>query len=263
MSTSRGLLGFGRRSGVNAPEATADTSDGSGTHISGTPETPQASSSSRARRPRGPTAAAIREREVKAPDGRTVFQRHPTTGVLLEPTGLSKACTCTFKMFENPGGYTWKLTPPAMKDKFFDELQKEFTWQPDDEHDVRNMWETKARKRYSDMMSDYKTNLKQCISQGREMSRPVWMTPDFWTGLRDYWHQPEVEAVSNRARANRMSEPDGEGTGISRHVGGSQSTRILQQYMSLDPGTPQDAPNYATSPPSHVRRRKLYVGERC
>ncbi|XP_057779822.1 uncharacterized protein LOC130998425 [Salvia miltiorrhiza] len=82
-------------------------------------------------------------------------------------------------MFDNPGGYTWKLTPPAMKDKFFDELQKEFLWQPADERDVRKMWVKNARKRYSDMMSDYKADLKQCTRQGREMSRPIWMTPDF------------------------------------------------------------------------------------
>ncbi|XP_057778752.1 uncharacterized protein LOC130997444 [Salvia miltiorrhiza] len=112
------------------------------------------------------------------------------------------------------------------------------------------------------MMSDYKKELKECTRQGREMSRPVWMTPDFWTGLQEYWQRPEVEAVSTRARANWMSEPDGEGTWISRHVGGSQSTRILQQYMSLEPDFPQDAPNYATFLRLHMYADGSYTSER-
>ena len=80
MSSLRGFLGFGRRSTQHAPEAIGDTSDGSGTHISGTPETPQVSaSSSRVRRPRGPTTAVIRERSARDA-GRIIFQRDPITG---------------------------------------------------------------------------------------------------------------------------------------------------------------------------------------
>ncbi|XP_057808658.1 uncharacterized protein LOC131023131 [Salvia miltiorrhiza] len=59
-----------------------------------------------------------------------------------------------------------------------------------------------------------------------------------------------------------MSEPDGEGTGISRHVGGSQSTRILQQYMSLEPDFPQDAPNYATFLRLHMYADGSYTSEK-
>ncbi|XP_057809068.1 uncharacterized protein LOC131023539 [Salvia miltiorrhiza] len=59
-----------------------------------------------------------------------------------------------------------------------------------------------------------------------------------------------------------MSEPDGEGTGISRHVGGSQSTRILQQYMSLEPDFPQDSPNYATFLRLHMYPDGSYTSPR-
>ncbi|XP_057803273.1 uncharacterized protein LOC131018576 [Salvia miltiorrhiza] len=94
------------------------------------------------------------------------------------------------------------------------------------------MWEQKASKRYSDMMSDYKRNLKASTDEGREIDRPLWMSAEFWTELQAYWSQEAVQAVSQRARAIRMSEPDGPGTGINRH--------------SLEIRLPPAAQNYST-----------------
>ena len=74
MNTRRGLFSFGRSARDEQP--TGDTSDGSGTGISATPETPHASSSSRTR-PRGPSVAEIRAGWARD-GGRMVFQRMPT-----------------------------------------------------------------------------------------------------------------------------------------------------------------------------------------
>ncbi|XP_057793080.1 uncharacterized protein LOC131009685 [Salvia miltiorrhiza] len=231
MSRRRSIFSFAASSRSDRDDQpTDDTSDGSGTGISATPETPQTSSSSRARRPIAPTAATIRANAPREAHERIVFQRMPN-GALMEPVGLAKACTKAFKRVDNPGGYTWRLTPPDVKELYYAELQKEFSWSPADELEVRAMWEVKASKRYSDMMSDYKRKLRAHTDAGREMDRPVWMSAEFWTGLKAYWSQEAVQAVSERARANRMSEPDGPGTGISRHVGGSRSTRVLQQSL--------------------------------
>ncbi|XP_057770364.1 uncharacterized protein LOC130990166 [Salvia miltiorrhiza] len=57
-----------------------------------------------------------------------------------------------------------------------------------------------------------------------------------------------------------MSEPDGHGTGISRHVGGSQSTRILQQ--SLETGLPPVAQNYSTFLRLHMREDGTFLSAR-
>ncbi|XP_057807837.1 uncharacterized protein LOC131022398 [Salvia miltiorrhiza] len=124
------------------------------------------------------------------------------------------------------------------------------------------MWEVKASKRYSDMMSDYKRKLRAHTDAGREMDRPVWMSAEFWTGLKAYWSQEAVQAISERARANRMSEPDGPGTGISRHVGGSRSTRVLQQSLSLDTGLPLTAQNYSTFLRLHMREDGSFLSQR-
>ncbi|XP_057767822.1 uncharacterized protein LOC130988082 [Salvia miltiorrhiza] len=228
------------------------TADGSGPLVSGTPETLEVGTTSRAKRPKGPTATQIRARS--AIDGGRIWFERDATGKLMEPLGLSKACTASFKRFDNPGGYTWKKTHPDIKTAYFNELRKEFSWAPEDEKEVRDMWEKNARKRYFDMISEYKSDLMKSLDRGKEMSRPAWMSPEFWTGLQEYWQSPEAQALSARARANRMSEHDGQGTGVSRHVDGSQSTRILQQYM--------DAPNYATFLRLHMYADGSYTSER-
>ncbi|XP_057790815.1 uncharacterized protein LOC131007920 [Salvia miltiorrhiza] len=124
------------------------------------------------------------------------------------------------------------------------------------------MWEQKASKRYSDMMSDYKRKLRASTDEGREMDRPLWMSAELWIGLQAYWSQEAVQAVSQRARANRMSEPDGPGTWISRHVGGSQSTRILQQSLSLETGLPPAAQNYSTFLRLHMHEDGTFLSPR-
>ncbi|XP_057809693.1 uncharacterized protein LOC131024204 [Salvia miltiorrhiza] len=59
-----------------------------------------------------------------------------------------------------------------------------------------------------------------------------------------------------------MSEPDGPGTGISRHVGGSRSTRVLQQSLSLDTGLPLTAQNYSTFLRLHMREDGSFLSQR-
>ncbi|XP_057802359.1 uncharacterized protein LOC131017572 [Salvia miltiorrhiza] len=259
MSHRRGLLGFGSRS--SGPEA--QSSSGSGPYISATPESgssPQSAAASGSRRPKGKSVAQIRAECVRR-DGRILFQRN-TVGKLIEPPGISTCCTNSFKRIPNPGGYTWKLTPPTVQELYFEEFKKEFTWNPEDEADVKKMWLEKARKRYSDNMSEYKRLLKQKTEAGEMMETPLGMSDTFWTGLKAYWDQDEVKAVSRRARENRYSEPDGVGTGISRHVGGSQSSRILQQSLLVDGEVPPTASNYSTFLRLHMYADGTFVSEK-
>ncbi|XP_057803381.1 uncharacterized protein LOC131018684 [Salvia miltiorrhiza] len=181
---------------------------------------------------------------------------------LIEPLGISTNCTNSFRRIQNPGGYTWKLTPPTVKDLYFEEFKKEFTWDPEDEADVKKMWLKNARKRYSDNMSEHKRQLKEKTEAGERMKTPLGMSDAFWTGLKAYWDQDEMKAISRRARENRYSEPDGVGIGISRHVGGSQSSRILQQSLISDGGVQQDAANYSTFLHLHMRRDGSFVLDR-
>ncbi|XP_057797767.1 uncharacterized protein LOC131013658 [Salvia miltiorrhiza] len=229
MSHRRGLLGFGSRS--SGPEQERQSSSGSGPYISATPEssTPQ-------------TVAA--------------------SGNLIEPLGISTNCTNSFKRIPNPGGYTWKLTPPTVQDLYFEEFKKEFTWNPDDEADVKKIWLKNVRKRYSDNMSEYKRQLKEKTEAGEMMETPLGMSDTFWTGLNAYWDQDEVKAVSRRARENRYSEPDGVGTRISRHVGGSQSSRILQQSLLLDGEVPPTTSIYNTFLRLHMLADGTFVSKK-
>ncbi|XP_057794968.1 uncharacterized protein LOC131011188 [Salvia miltiorrhiza] len=65
-----------------------------------------------------------------------------------------------------------------------------------------------------------------------------------------------------RARENRYSKPDGVGTGISRHVGGSQSSRILQQSLLVDGEVPPTASNYSTFLRLHMYADGTFVSEK-
>ncbi|XP_057803490.1 uncharacterized protein LOC131018797 [Salvia miltiorrhiza] len=260
MSHRRGLLGFGSRS--SGPEQERQSSSGSGPYISAIPEsgsTPQTAAASGSRRPKGRSVASIRA-DCARRDGRILFQRN-TDGQLIEPPRISTNCTNSFKRIPNPGGYTWKLTPPTVQDLYFEEFKKEFAWNPDDEADVKKMWLKNARKRYSDNMSEYKRQLKEKTEAGEMMETPLGMSDTFWTGLKAYWGLDEVKAVSRRTRENRYSEPDGVGTGINRHVGGFQSSRILQQSLLLDGEVPPTASNYSTFLRLHMHTDGTFVSE--
>ncbi|KAL6524088.1 hypothetical protein OROMI_031183 [Orobanche minor] len=54
-----------------------------------------------------------------------------------------------------------------------------------------------------------------------------------WMGLCHYWDSPEAQRRSEAARASRISEPDGPGSGISKHRGGSKSVEILAQEKCI------------------------------
>ncbi|XP_050233232.1 uncharacterized protein LOC126681724 [Mercurialis annua] len=70
-----------------------------------------------------------------------------------------------------------------------------------------------AANRYSDRLSTYKT------SRGRAVS----ITDDVWQAWKRVWDSDEAKKKSAQARANRMSETVGAGTGPVRHTGGSMS----------------------------------------
>ncbi|KAL6565210.1 hypothetical protein OROMI_016660 [Orobanche minor] len=64
-----------------------------------------------------------------------------------------------------------------------------------------------------------------------DLGRPDYCSEEMWMDLCDYWDSPEAQRRSEAARMNRISEPDGPGSGISKHQGGSKSVEILTQEM--------------------------------
>lgn len=69
---------------------------------------------------------------------------------------------------------------------------------------------------YSEMLSDWK---KKWF---KKKKKPGCVSADAWRSLLAYWGRPEVKARAEQNQKNRMSEPGGPGTGVSRHRGGSR-----------------------------------------
>ncbi|KAH6756281.1 hypothetical protein C2S53_003701 [Perilla frutescens var. hirtella] len=53
--------------------------------------------------------------------------------------------------------------------------------------------------------------------------RPPCIPESAWPARLEYWNKDEVKRKALQAKKNRMSEPDGPGTGTSKHKGGSRS----------------------------------------
>ncbi|KAL6566824.1 hypothetical protein OROMI_015228 [Orobanche minor] len=108
------------------------------------------------------------------------------------------------------------------EDRIMEECsRKRFLWPPSWEDDVYCMWESRARNYYRDYIHDMKVLRTAC-----DLGRPEYCFEEMWTGLCDYWDSSEATIM------NRMSEPGGSGSGISKHRGGSKSGEILTQEMA-------------------------------
>ncbi|KAL6553656.1 hypothetical protein OROGR_007498 [Orobanche gracilis] len=101
-----------------------------------------------------------------------------------------------------------------------------FSWPPSWEDDVYRMWESRACICYRDYIHDMKA-----LRTASDLGRNDYCSKEMWMGLCDYRDSPEAQRMSEAARMNRMSEPDGLGSGISKHRGESKSAEILAQEM--------------------------------
>ncbi|KAL6553714.1 hypothetical protein OROGR_007556 [Orobanche gracilis] len=157
-------------------------------------------------------------------DGRMALRRNAQGKVALHQR-MSSVITQSFKRIANPTGFSWKLTLHPVKLQFFDELRR-FSWPPSWEDDVYRMWESRACIRYRDYIHDMKA-----LRTASDLGSNHYCSKEMWMGLCDYRDSPEAQRMSEAARMNRMLEPDGLGSGISKHRGESKSAEILAQEM--------------------------------
>ncbi|KAH6777727.1 hypothetical protein C2S51_009039 [Perilla frutescens var. frutescens] len=108
-------------------------------------------------------------------------------GVMMPSNTISHKITEIFKGMMHETGYTWKMLPPETKASYYEEFKKYFTWEPYLESVVHEKWGKRAATRYKDLVHNFK-----------------------------------IKEKLEKAKRNRLSEPDGPGTGISKHKGGSR-----------------------------------------
>ncbi|XP_057777177.1 uncharacterized protein LOC130995781 [Salvia miltiorrhiza] len=78
------------------------------------------------------------------------------------------------------------------------------------------------------------------------------MRQNVWEKWLEYWNKDEVKAKAAKAQKNRMSEPDGPGTGISIHRGGSRNA--LQHAVVLrEQGVPAEEVDWSVFNVLHAK----------
>ncbi|KAL6526244.1 hypothetical protein OROMI_029884 [Orobanche minor] len=125
------------------------------------------------------------------------------------------------------GGVQLKINPVAIKLQFFDEFRKRFSTKGD-------------------------------------LGRPDYCSDEMWTGLCDYWDSPEAHRRSEVARANRMSEPDGPGSVISKHRWGSKSVEILASLGdAAKEGVPAEKYIYSSFKSIHTKKDGTFLTQKA
>ncbi|XP_057794625.1 uncharacterized protein LOC131010932 isoform X2 [Salvia miltiorrhiza] len=150
------------------------------------------------------------------------------TGVVGSHKKMSSVITTSFKKVKNPNGFNWKLTPNNIKKLYFDEFKKVYTWPEKFENQVYKKWSQRAAMRYSDFVHNMKLKRDDAVEGG---GMPGYIDEDAWKDLCEYWDTESVKAKSEKARQCRLSEPDGPGTGIVKHKGGSKSVEDIAQEL--------------------------------
>lgn len=145
---------------------------------------------------------------------------------------VAKAITNSFKRKLHDDGITWKKVPEAFKDSYFEEFEKQFFWEPVPTELIRKAWAVKAAERYKDLI--------YLIKKDRLKKRPVYIREDVWPQWLATWDSEPVRTKAEKARQNRMSEPDGPGTGIVKHTGGSRSAQHHAIALGKEKGLPPD-----------------------
>ncbi|KAL8470570.1 hypothetical protein ACS0TY_033205 [Phlomoides rotata] len=92
----------------------------------------------------------------------------------------------------------------------------------------------RASNRYTDLMNSWIQKW-----ESKSQFRPEGINEAVWLSYTEYWSHPEVVAKREQCRANRLSQPGGEGTGPSHHRASakSQLERALEfrERVGMDP----------------------------
>ena len=100
---------------------------------------------------------------------------------------------------------------------YFFFLQKNYTWNYAQSVAVKDTWNHVAGVRYNDKLGKWR---KKYGSNAKPNSVPQ----EVWNKWWQYWNSEEFKTLSKQASQNRRSEKGGQGSGISKHTGGSKST---------------------------------------
>ncbi|XP_050217519.1 uncharacterized protein LOC126668357 [Mercurialis annua] len=181
--------------------------------------------------------------------GRARVHPDPSRTLLLDSGPVSRAIREIFRKCWFETGYAWRFLTADQRDFYFQEFQKEFWWDSSVYSDelIRQVFMTHAATRYKDNVHKMKSKKQKHKSVGQ----------DIWDAWNVFWDTKAEKKKSEIARANRMSEPAGAGTGPVRHTGGSRSAIKHMDVMAKEFGRKPSATELYTRLHSTKGEKKL------
>lgn len=96
-------------------------------------------------------------------------------------------------------------------------MQKDYKWDPALSVSVKDTWRHIAGVRYNDKLGKWRKKYGP-------NAKPNSVPQEIWSKWWEYWSSDEFKALSTQAAQNHRSEKAGEGSGPSKHTGGSRTT---------------------------------------
>lgn len=152
--------------------------------------------------------------------------------ILMPTNDVAKAITTSFKRKIHPEGITWKCVSADMRQSYFEEFEKLFFWDPQLNAVIKAKWTTKAGERYKDLIYKMK---KDSLTK-----KPPYVSQEVWSRWLAVWDSDPVKEKAEKAKKNRLAEPNGPGTSIVKHRGGSRSALQYAVSLARDKGVSMD-----------------------
>ncbi|XP_055960620.1 uncharacterized protein LOC130015103 [Mercurialis annua] len=141
---------------------------------------------------------------------------------------VSRAIRDIFRQCWFETGSAWRFLTADQREFYFQQFQKKFWWDDSaySEEVIRRVFMTHAATRYKDNIHKMRKMQKKHTSVNQEI----------WEAWNAFWDTEKEKKKSETARANRMSEHAGPGSGPVRHTGGSRSAIKHMDVMAKELG---------------------------
>ncbi|CAO2814662.1 unnamed protein product [Amaranthus hypochondriacus] len=185
----------------------------------------------------GPHASKSRRRGSKSPPNApsTTLMSLPPLPWLPDNSGFASdsgnqvatSIRRTFEKHQDPNGWAWRHLSRETIEIYWQEFQKQWSWNPAITSIVRREWEKKAKVRYKDLI-----HIHRRTYEADNTYKPTWATTTLWNSWIAGWNSAECSAQRTRNATNRR-RGKAERNAESTHTGGSVShlrtLRILEK----------------------------------